>query len=1193
MAEKKTNKKTAAKKNSASERDAGKTAPNVTNGTIKATAAPAGRAAAKADKAPTKKTTTASAKKTPQKVAKRAAGTKKAAGKRAPAKFRVGANPWSDVFGDPKLSGPPNPGKPGNVPAGANLDLNIGWIRFEHLMVFVAEANLGLAGVKFRRYGTPGQTQHGIDLAGRRADNSYAVVQCKDYKRFTAASLRAAVKTFATGDRPFDAKHLIIAVSSEADTTQLQDELAAQQDAHPEFTVELWGASQINDLLRERNDIVARFWTRETADTFCTAAPPAGVAAPAPDWLHLSDMILLEPTGMPGIVERINEADALVQSDPSAAADILGEVAQAITEEGFPGHAQGIRRRQFDLLTNAGRHADMVELAAQLAVAALHQGHDDTARLYIHTIEQTKQAHDGAAAGQDDGAKASAANAEITAAAQVHINVLNAAVSAVAHPTGDKDALASQLRELMASGGPEYFSALVLLLAELEAADRIYSLPDGVHPEPHAVSPGAVEYFDDLIAAALKHPGASATNPYDARLAFRLRLIQTRHNPSLHIKLVNDARMLKLTRPEAALTLAAEARRNADQAAPSDAMMNWRRAIQEAIHDGNTNDASGWLYSVRGVRIRYRYFDPSLNDEHYLAQGLPTSGSGSALTRTRDHETQAYREAAENRATAAINAARRWLADSITLSDWVDEASAVELLGDLYARNAEPQRAALCYQWSDEVKKLEQLVQNAGDIALPIRSIDHGPWWIRRAAVRLIALQEDLLDDDTAAAYLRKLTDTIRSSHKGELTDPLGNLRLAALKTACALAGRGTTDDALALLDELESDVEREPNHYRFHDKEHVEACLRIAQAHPTLTDTTLARIFALAGVDCHDALTALSREQVLGLLREPEPDAAKERAITTRRRQHYRDQIAALDEAGKYSANVAACALGVKTSRTTDQVQQAVERLRNRPAADPNMFALEGHLVPDSYLVTKLAPEEAPECLARLMQAAEDRGEAAPNRASALIAARNLIHDVDHATRANVFERAKAFVTGEQDGSHFDDFITNPHPLSTMQVNLGPSTLRGGGLGLAAAAADGRDARNWVAQQAVSAFRSDDTQVAEEAARALNVIGTDLDTPPDPGLLAAHPNPMVKILGTVFAAADPGKFEYVLETSANDPDWRVRKAAADAIAQLHTAKDDSAQHAARRRVLALLAVDKRHSVRAAATRASAVIEAK
>lgn len=1126
------------------------------------------------------------AKKTPAKKPGAKEPTKKAAPAKKATKH-MPAGPWLDVFGDSRLSGPPTQGGPGNVPPGGDLDLNIGWDRFEHLLVFVAQAVLGLAAVKFRRYGKAGQAQQGIDLSGRRADGTYVVVQCKDYQQFTAASLKAAMKKFVEGERPFGATQLIIAVSCKASSTQLEDELAAQQDANPDLSIKLWGAEQINDVLRERNDIVARFWTRETADTFCTAAPTGGVAAPAPNWLHLSDMILLEPTGVAETVDLINQADGLVVRDPSSAADILGKVAQSVTEEGFAGHAQGIRRRQFDLLSKSGRHADVIELAAQLAVASLHQGHENTGHSYTERIEQAVKAMEQAV--EDGSAPANEATAALVSVAHAHIALLNAAKVATEHPTGDKGALARQLRALPAKSRPAYFPALVLLLAELEGGDRIFSLPSAAAAEPHAINPGAVEYLDDLITAALKHPGVSATNPYDPLLAFRLRLVQTRHNLGLRTKLVNDARMLKLTRPEAALTLASEARRNADEGSPDDAMMNWRRAIQEAIHEGNTEDAAGWLYSVRGVRIRYREFDPNLNNEHYLAQGLPRTGSGSALTRSIDHETRAYREATNGNGTSAINAARRWLADSITLSDWTDEHEAVELLGDLLARNTELERAALCYQWAADVKKLEQLAKAAGDHPLPTRSIEHGPWWTRRAAIRLLALQEDLLDDDTAARYLRELTKTIGLGRKGELTDPIGSLLLEALNTACTLAGRGSGADAIALLNDLAPDVPREQNRYHFHDKQHVDACLRISDQHPHLTDTALGRVFDLADVGCDDALRALNRRAVLKHLEEPSDMSTIVEGLAPDQRDRYRKRIAALDEAGHQPATIAACSLGIKTSRTTERVRIAAERLRNRPAPDPNTFSIGDQMVPDSYLVSVLAPEEAPDCLARLMQAAEDRGEAAANRTSALIAVRNLVRSVSETTRDEVFERAKAFVLGDQDGSHFDDFVTNPHPLSTMQVNLGPSTLRGEGLILAAAAAADRESRNWVAQQAVSAMRDDGASIAKEAARALQILGTDIDSAPDPGLLAAYPEPTVKMLGTIYAAADPVKYEYALETAVNDPDFRVRMAVAEIIGQTHTRDDSATASEARKRVLGRLLADPRHSVRSAAARALVV----
>ena len=847
---------------------------------------------------------------------KRAAATvppvKKSVAKKAPAKKSVARKatskrsakvaPWSDVFGDTLFSGPPSPGSPGHVPPGANLDLNIGWNRFEHLLVFVAHAVLGLGPVKFRRYGVAGQAQQGIDLAGRRVHRNLRGCAVQGLQEIHRGNFKKAITTFVEGDRPFDSTHLIVAISSDAATTQIENELAAQQKAHPDLTIELWGAEQINDVLRERNDIVARFWTRETADTFCTAAPAGGVAAPAPNWLHLSDMVLLEPTGVADFADRINAADALVDGDPAAAADILGEVASAVTAEGFQGHAQGIRRRQFDLLTAAGRHADVIELAAELAVASIHQGYEETGRYFSDRIEQAVSALDQATT--EDGPDE--ATAKVIHAGRRHVVLLNAARAATEHPIGDKAELAKQLRALPASERPAYFPALVLLLAELESGDRIFALPDG-RPEPHSVNPGAVEYLDDLLAAAIRHPGAAASNPFDSQLLFRLRLIRARHDNILRTKLVNDARMLKLTRPDAALALAAEARRDADDGSPDDAMLNWRRAIQDAIHEGNTDDASGWLYSVRSVRLRYRHFDENMNNEHYLAQGLPKTGAGSALTRTIDHETRAFREAADGKGTPAINAARRWLADGLTLSVWTDENEAVNLLGDLFARNTELERAALCYQWTNNTKKLEELARAAGDRPLPIRSFRHGPWWVRRAAIRLIALQDDLLEDETACQYLRELTGIAEAGRKSELTDPLGHVLLDAIKTACSLAGRGTEEDAITLLDLLAPDVPRSANHYRFHDQQHVDACLRIAQEHPGLTSIAFDRLFALAEVGCHDALGALQRRLVQNHLEEPSRRPALV-GLTGGERSKFRTRIATMDEAGVQQAVVAAC---------------------------------------------------------------------------------------------------------------------------------------------------------------------------------------------------------------------------------------------------------------------------------------------
>lgn len=101
------------------------------------------------------------------------------------------------------------------------------------------------------------------------------MIQRKDYQQFTPAVLRAAVEKFAAGRRPFGAKHLIVATSASTEATQLGEELDALGTEHPDLDVELWGSEQINQRLRSLGNVVARFWTRETAESFCTDAPPS------------------------------------------------------------------------------------------------------------------------------------------------------------------------------------------------------------------------------------------------------------------------------------------------------------------------------------------------------------------------------------------------------------------------------------------------------------------------------------------------------------------------------------------------------------------------------------------------------------------------------------------------------------------------------------------------------------------------------------------------------------------------------------------------------------------------------------------------------------------------------------------------------------------------------------------------------
>ncbi|MGH3696422.1 MAG: hypothetical protein ACRDRX_20925 [Pseudonocardiaceae bacterium] len=312
---------------------------------------------------------------------------------------------WVGVAEDAGLASTVEPGTPAMRPAGEDLDLSIGWDRFEKLVLAVSRSALGLRGVKVRRYGVQGQAQHGIDLAGREPDGRYTVIQCKDYESFTAADLRGAVETFAQGRRPFGAYRFIVATSASTQATQLADELATLQNDHSEFDLDLWGSEQINDHLRYLADVVARFWTRETAEVFCTGAPLPGVPAAPPDRQEQAERILLGPLNTPDVTPLLRDAECKRAENPGGAAQLYGILAERLHDAGFRGHALVLRRRQLDALQEARLIDDAIALAGELAVAALHHGDRDEARELAHRMQEL----DGGAEPQSPAAHARSA----------------------------------------------------------------------------------------------------------------------------------------------------------------------------------------------------------------------------------------------------------------------------------------------------------------------------------------------------------------------------------------------------------------------------------------------------------------------------------------------------------------------------------------------------------------------------------------------------------------------------------------------------------------------------------------------------------------------------------------------------------------------------------------------------------------
>lgn len=1067
---------------------------------------------------------------------------------------------WRPIAADATLAGPVRSIGPGNAPAGGDLPLDLGWGAFEQLIVEIARHVLGLNQFVYRRYGVAGQTQHGVDVAGRQTDGAHAVVQCKHVQTFTAKLLRDAVENFATGRRPFSAKRLVVATShSGTGRTQVQDELAVLQDkCARDFQLELWGPAEINTILRERGDIVARFWTRETAATFCTSAPLPGVAAPAPQWTRVADQVLFGPLEVDGLNDAVLAADERRESDPLSAALAYGQIADQLAADGFNGHAQLMWQRQLDSLGAGDDHIGSADLTARLAALALHEGDMHHARLLQSKLRRLAR---------------TSGTADVTR----HHDLIDAAMQMAFHPFGVSARALQRLRGLLGDDPPDYMPVLVTVVMELDAADSI------ARPTDDEVEQRRLAEAVSLIDAALKQvdPLLPVALREDVRL--RLRLAGAHRDTAQRSQLLSDARQQRLRRPAAAAALGAEARRNALEGSVDVALEHWRQAVANALQEGLTDDASDWLYAIRALNVRYGPITDQLDEEHRLAQALPPAAAG-ILRRARNPEHDARRHMLNGKRPEAIRATRRWLADSIAIGSWTSEDEAVELLGDLYAQS-EPERAALCYQWAGRTEKLVELARSVGDRRLPIEGDTDRPWWSRAATLALVATQEDLLEDDTAQQHHWAVTDLVTQGRAGELLEgPLGQpLTVQAAKTACRLAARGTSEDAQALLDLFARDVARQPKTHRFHDREHVDACLSIAVYHPALAYAGLTRLLDLAEAGVDDALSALPTRFVRMV---GEQDPACGLALTDGERRELIDRVRQLAASGQYGAHLALALLEVADEAVLEAAVATRGQLLARPEPDGHKYSLGTRLASDGALLAVLDAHDRHACLNKLLAIAEDRRETAHTRQDALDAAFNILDTHDGADlKTPIHQRSRPFAEGTQDGSALDAETTNPHPLSAIKLDFGSPSLRPQGLYLADATAVTDEDRSWVREQALLLLRGDERSAVSAAAHVLHQqhgSGAGLE----PGLLAAHREPTVRQLAAVVACAQPDSNASTIRALATDPCSSVRDLLARELWS-HAHSDSTAgssQSDVAKEVLVQLADDIRHSVRRTAT---------
>ncbi|NHE67789.1 hypothetical protein G9U53_26135 [Rhodococcus sp. D-46] len=1107
-----------------------------------------------------------------KKAAAKNAPAKKATAKKATAKKAIkttASKPanWVQLMDDPgKVFMLPNGSMSDRRLLGGDLDLNIGWDRFEKLTFRVSKDLIRIEDVQVYRYGTQGQTQHGIDLAIEEPDGRYSVVQCKDYfgTSFTPSKLRKAVETFVKGKLPFKSSvyRFIVAMSSSTQRTEFTDERDALQKKHPKLKLELWGSERINDVLRRREDIVAEFWTRETARDFCTDVTQRGVAASPPDRVLQAEYLLGGPLETGAVTALLNEAAVAIEgSDPQKAAGFFASAAEILHDKGFRAHAVSLREKQFNALVAAERLEEAAALAGGLAAVSLHHADYDTADRMRRKLEEL--------VGEDLLSRVSGKLRKRSAQVRRHVELIRAATEISGNPVGESGAFLEALQDASLKFVPEYQPLLVLLLGESMLADA------------------AAEIFklDDLLRGVLVQSKRTPIHGVDD-LVIRLRLLVSEYDGEERDELFWQAANFKISDKKlSALVHAREARWRSLNPPVSSAKSlvrkvekNWRDAVHIGVQAGLLEDAAWWLYSIRRLKFAYGPLEFGPDEEHWSAQSLRITPDQRLLPRYRNVRENALNEIVRKPEFAAMVATRRWLVDSIVTAHWAEEGQAWELLGDLYEKNSEPDRAATCYMKAGSTKKLDRLIEAVGDDLLPVGALSGAPWWELRGRCKILGGQVDLLDDSVASSRLSELVELVRCGRSGKLLQDLQqSLSLEAAKAACALAGRGSVEQAKEILDLLKDDVPRKRHQYRYSDAAHAQACVSIATTYPELTLAALERLFDLADNDTHDALMALKKPDVLALLGAEGHTIAIEMPdlnsfLTDPERAALNERVRKLAADDRYPATEVLQAIAPESTEFRVAAEAARDRILERPEPDPSHGNNGLHVGADAALVLGLKASDREACLRKLLVIAGDNGEVAQNRRDALVGASTLVKALPNSTRAEVFSSCAAFVEGEQDGSAHDGAFPND-PLGTDYVDLGPTSLRGPALFLALTSAETNDQYSWVLDQTLDLLQSGKADDLYSAAHVLNGLPPSLAADAPVKQLAASSSVFVRQVAAVLCGRDTSQHERLARRLARDPEVRVRRTLAGALSRAETSETNE-------RLKVILRTDRRRSVR-------------
>lgn len=985
------------------------------------------------------------------------------------------------------------------------------WTDFERILLQYVEHVDGLRSV--RLYGVRGQAQHGIDLYGSDSGGATVAYQAKNLSRFTAASLRAAVKKFNDEPPPqLDVRRLLVCAACRTDDKKVGEELAKQRKANPKLRIDLYDERTLSEGLRGRPDLVRRLFGAAWQVAFCD---DAGWEIPDRSSIDaLADSLVRGPLVSFGLVDGLNQAEALAGTDPAQAAEIVGRIISRVTAEGFPGTTDTLRRRRAELLVAAGQIDEATSVLAELAWAnRTNAGVDDDPQA-------------------EDQLRRLATERDLPAV-QLFLQGIDAVDRWHRLPHPDLDAAADLALQVNAAGHP-LASDLVLWVTETAVADRQIMrdgpLIDAVH---RIVAERASAGLGDELNVRLRTAAADLGGDWTGVL--------------------RDARAGWLGARMATLVRARYGRHLYLHDQPDDAQAEYSAAVQVGCQAHLGNEAADALYSITQLRMRYGPLVEDLNTLPRMAIDLRRQGHTSPLLAGRDPADAGAEALASENLPSAFRYYRAAIRHSVIRGDAAGERSAHHHVANILLRSGEPAAAVPHIIRCGSVDLLKELTVPAY-VDLRGNTLD-GAHWERATALSILAAESDLVPDDHVSAYV---TLSVAGTSEPIRSVFAPHVSLMAWKAIASLADRLTEADATTVLTLLDRYIHREPNHHRNTDDDHVAAVARIYDSHPSLAPRAADHLaqMVLQDFNLGETVRRAARRSISdpGLLLDAlRPHASLE--ATARIMDDYDEQA----------------------EESLEKVAQRIEALLNAPPPEPGHFSFGTDLPNLAQRARGLDEPTCDRLVEYCMSLAEDDSRPSQNRSEGMEGVLLLAHSVDEVSRAALFDRTLPLARLDLPATAVDIALASNHPLSTFRFDLDNGALPRFALQASAVLASTADQAKAVQDRTLSWLTGDEGAI-NAVAHALDMLDpthvtiklTVLSGHPSPwlrqiaALLAARSTPpKVDVLRALAADDDrrvrrqvahllsavaeaEKKLAADLRTALQaDASWMVRKAAA------------------------------------------------